>query len=157
MSFEQDEVFHDFFEEKKVKKKNKSRQKSTDLMITMNLNERFATMSTEQKKKFREFAIDLFDKKHILSYFSDRENPSDPLLNIDNVEIKWKPEVGPTQGKLHLHALVAITHHGFYTFHANQLRQDATQIFGHNLYLSCPVSSSERVKWEAYLQKGVQE
>ncbi len=72
---------------------------------------------------------------------------------MQNVEIKWKPEIGPQQGKLHLHALVAITHTGFYTFKANELRSLATETFGHNIYLSCPVSSNERVKWESYLQK----
>lgn len=126
-------------------------------MITLNLNEKFSNMTTEQRKNFKQFAVDLFDKKQILNYFKDRENPSNPLANIQNVEIKWKPEVGPQQGKLHLHALVAITHTGFYTFKANALRSLATETFGHNVYLSCPVSSNERVKWESYLQKGVQE
>lgn len=159
MSLEQDDVFRDFFEEgKQTKKKKKGRKlKSTDLMITLNLNEKFTNMTTEQKRAFRQFAVDLFDKKQILSFFKDRENPSNPLANMQNVEIKWRPEVGPQQGKLHLHALVAITHTGFYTFKANELRSFATQTFGHNIYLSCPVSSNERVKWESYLQKGVQE
>ena len=123
----------------------------------MNLNETFKSMTREQKEKFRDFAKDLFDKKDILQYFKDRDSPQNPLANIDKVQINWKPEVGPKKGRLHLHALVSIEHHGFLTFQANELREDARTLFGHSVYLQCPVSSNQKVKWENYVNKGLQE
>jgi hypothetical protein len=146
-----DEVFGDLFERKKQKKK-----KSTDVFITLNLNEVFATMSTERKHLFRSFGVKLFKEEDILLYFKDMTNPEYPLENMDKVEIKWKPEVGPKNGKLHLHALVAIEHHGFYTFQANELREHARQVFGHSVYLQCPVSSNARTRWNNYIHKGLQ-
>lgn len=157
MSLHEDEVFQEFFSEKKKPKKKRKKKRSTDVFITLNLNEKFSSMSQEQKERFRDFAKDLFDKKDILLYFEDRDSPGNPLANMDNVQIDWKPEVGPQKGRLHLHALVAIEHHGFLTFKANELRDAARNLFGHSVYLQCPVSSNQRVRWENYLNKGVQE
>lgn len=150
MSLQQDEVFQDLYEKKARPKK----KRSTDMMVTMNLNEKFSNMSQEQKQKFKDFAVNLFDHKKILDYFENKGSPENPLRDMDWVEVKWKPEVGPVSGKLHLHALVAIEHHGFLTFKANKLREDAKKLFGHNVYLNCPVSSNERVRWYNYLTKG---
>lgn len=156
MSIQDDEVFQDYFPDIKEKKmgKKKKKKRSTDMYMTLNLNEKFSTMSTERKQLFKTFMVDLFDKRQILSYFRDRDNPSNPLANIDDVKIEYKPEVAPKKGFLHLHALIAIEHHGFYSFQANALRAECKRIFGHSIYLSCPISSNERVKWQNYLLKG---
>src|SRR5258708_23177846 len=115
MNIEKDKVLKKYFgdegEEKKVKKK---RKKSTEMYMTMNLNEIFATMTQERKIIFRDFCKWLFDEKKILMYFDDLTSPSNPLSNIDNVTIEWQPEVGKQNVFLHCHALVAIEHHGFY-------------------------------------------
>lgn len=148
-----DEVFGDMFRsEEKHKKK-----KSTDMLLTMNLNEKFATMTTERKQLFKNFAVSLFDDKRILEYFKDKMSPANPLANMDHVDIKWKPEVGSKTGRLHLHALVSIEHHGWLSFRANDLREAARQYFGHAVHLSCPLSSNEKVKWENYIMKGFEE
>src|SRR4051812_30734965 len=117
MAIEEDETFAQLLKDKSREGKKKARQRSTDMLLTLNLNEQFDHMSKEQKQKFRDFAVDLFDKKDILTYFQDRFTPGNPLAYIENVEIKWKPEIG----RLHLHALVAIEHHGFLSFKANCL------------------------------------
>src|SRR4051812_41706127 len=154
MAIEEDETFAQLLKDKSREGKKKARQRSTDMLLTLNLNEQFDHMSKEQKQKFRDFAVDLFDKKDILTYFQDRFSPGNPLANIENVEIKWKPEIGPKTGRLHLHALVAIEHHGFLSFKANRLRDHALKVFGHGIYLNCPISSNERIKWVNYLNKG---
>ena len=149
MSFSDDDVFEDFKESKKRKKKNRS----TELFMTLNLNEKFANMSREQKQKFKDFGVNLFDKRHILSYFRDQTNPENPLANMEHIQISWKPEIAPHTGKLHLHALVAMEHHGFYSFQANELREDARKLFGHSVYLNCPLSSNAKIKWLNYVNK----
>jgi len=73
---------------------------------------------------------------------------------MDSSIVKYKPEVGPLKDRLHIHALVAIEHHGFYSFEANRLRAECKRVFGHSVYLSAPISSNERVKWQNYLLKG---
>ncbi len=152
MAIQDDEVFREYFPDEKEKKKKKGR--STDMYMTLNLNEAYATMTIERKQLFKRFMVDLFDKRKILSYFHDKDDPTNPLANMDDVQIEYKPEVAPKTGRLHLHALVAIQHHGFYTFQANELRAEAKRVFGHNVYLSCPISSNEKIKWSNYLQKG---
>jgi hypothetical protein len=152
MSLRDDEVFQDLYTSD-VKKKGR-RKRSTDLMLTINLNERFETMDREQKQKFKDFAVSLFDKRKVLEYFKDKFSPDNPLAGMDSVDIQWKPEIGPKTGKLHLHARVAIEHQGFLTFQANGLREET--VFW-SFHLSCPVSSNERIKWENYVNKGFQD
>src|SRR5271170_1833180 len=119
---ENDEVFQEYFDEdseldeEETKKKKKKKKRSTEMFVTMSLNEVFTTMTTERKILFRDFAKWLFDQRKILMYFHDMTNPSDPLQNMDNVHIEWRPEVGKEKGVLHLHAIVSIEHHGFYSF-----------------------------------------
>jgi len=151
MSIQEDEVFTDLFEKKK------SKARSTDMRVTLNLNERFSSMTGEQKQQFKKFANFLFaeDQQGILDFFIDRTSPEDVHANIDKIEIKWLPEIGPKNGKLHLHALVSIEHHGFLSFQANELRSFAKDYFGHGIYLNCPISSSEKLKWANYIQKGL--
>ena len=146
---QQDEVFGDLFQDNKRKKK----KKSTDLLMTLNLNEKFSTMTSERKKQFKDFAVSMFDNKKILEFFKDRTSPENPLAHMDHIEIKWAPEVGKETGRLHLHALVAIQHHGFLTFKANDFCAYAKDYFGHSVYVDCPVSSNEKINWENYLQK----
>ena len=122
-------------------------------MLTLNLNESFVNMTEEQKIRFRDFMVRLFDDREILQYFEDKFSPENPLANIASVEVKWRPEVGPSQGKLHVHALVAIEHHGFFSFKANKLREDCRKYFGHAVYLQCPISSNARTKWLNYINK----
>src|SRR4051812_41544293 len=115
MSLSDDEVFRDYFEEEKKDPRNRGR-KSTELFLTMNLNERLSTMTAEEKRDFKAFAETLFGpKRKILTYFTDKKSVDDPSRNILDVKIRWKPEVGPKTGKLHLHALVSIEHDGFFT------------------------------------------
>jgi hypothetical protein len=134
-----------------------AKEKSTDIFLTLNINEYFAHMSPEQKVKFRDFCIDLFDKKRILTYLVDRFSPSNPLANVESVDIRWRVEVGPKSQKLHVHSLIAINHTGFLTFRANDLREEARKIFGHHIYLSSPISSNERTRYANYINKGFQQ
>ena len=127
------------------------------MLMTLNLNEKFSTMTAERKKQFKDFAVYLFDNKNILNFFKDKTSPGNPLAHMDHVEIKWAPEVGKESGRLHLHALVAIEHHGFLSFKANEFRAYAKEYFGHAIHLDCPLSSNEKTKWENYLQKGFRE
>jgi len=151
----EDEVFADLYpdEEKGEDKKRKKRLRSTDMYITINLNESFLTMSTERKLLFKNFAVNLFDRKGILSFMRDEMDPGNPLANIEKADITWKPEVGKKQNRLHLHAFVGIQHRGFYTFEANQLRDEAEKVFGHAIYLNCKFGSSAHVRWMNYLNK----
>src|SRR6185437_6311046 len=116
--------FKSTFQKKREKKRRRGRKpRSTDVYITLNLNEVFKDMSRERKVLFRDFCEQLFGpRKGILLYFRDREHPLDPLVNMDSSIVKYKPEVGPLKDRLHIHALVAIEHHGFYSFEANRLR-----------------------------------
>lgn len=158
MSLQDDEVFGSYYDDevKKAKKKPPKRR-STEIFLTLNLNERLADMDQEQKIRFKDFGVALFDHRKILGYFKSKTNPSDPTRDMDKVKISWKVEVGPKSGKLHFHALISIEHHGFLTFRPNELREDAKTYFGHPIYLSCPISSNERVKWENYISKGFQD
>ena len=156
MSFQGDEVFGDLYQEEK-KKVSPHKKKSTDILLTINLNEKFVDMSVEQKQRFKDWCKYLFDDKHILDYLTSTTSPESPLDDVDEVDVKWKPEIGPIQGRLHLHAMVAIVHHGFLTFHPNLLREDALDEFGHKVYINAKVSSNQRVKWESYMEKGFQD
>ena len=69
MSFSDDDVFEDWKQEPESKNKKKKKNRSTEMFLTLNLNEKFTQMSREQKVKFRDFGVNLFDKRHILSYF----------------------------------------------------------------------------------------
>jgi hypothetical protein len=151
----EDEVFADLYpeEDKDKKKKKKPKIRSTDLYITINLNESFTTMSPERKLLFKTYAVKLFDQRGILSFVSDEEDLDNPLANIDKVEVVWRPEVGTQKKRLHLHAFVGIEHHGFLTFEANQLRADAEAVFGHKIHLDCKYGSNARLRWISYLNK----
>ena len=131
--------------------KKKPRKRSTEVFFLLNLNERFATMSEERKQMFRDFATNHFQRYDIMLYFHDRESPENPLENVDALRIEWVPRVGPVSGKLFLCALVAIKHHGHFTFRANDLREIARDIFGHAIYLSSSVSFNKQKKWDNYL------
>ena len=108
MALEDDEVFGDYFEEEKKDPRNR-RRKSTELFLTMNLNEKLTNMTNEEKRDFKSFAETLFGpKRKILEYFTDRTSTDDAGRNILEVKIRWKPD-----------ALVSIEHSGFFTFHPN--------------------------------------
>lgn len=157
MSLRDDDVFGSYYEQEFKKEKKRPKRRSTEIFLTLNLNERLVTMNSDQKTKFKEFGVALFDHRKILDYFKSKTNPTDPLRDMDEVKISWKPEVGPKTGKLHIHALISIEHHGFLTFQPNELRDDAKEYFGHAIYLNSPVSSNERTKWENYISKGFQD
>ena len=136
-------------------KKKKPRKRSTEVFFLLNLNERFATMSEERKQLFRNFAQQHFEHSYdIILYFHDRLSPDCPLENVDTLRIEWVPRVGPRSGKLFLCALVAIKHHGHFTFRANELREIARDVFGHSIYLSSSISFNKTKKWENYLATG---
>lgn len=144
--------FEEIFETKQRQGKKKGK-KSTDIFLTINLNQKFANLTQEEKLKFKAYAVKLFDEKEILQYIRDRESPDNPLGNVDHVGIEWKAEIGPERGLLHLHALVAIQHHGFLSFRVNELRAYSKKYFGHGVHIDAPISSNERIKWLNYINK----
>src|SRR5690242_5808490 len=97
-TLQDDEVFGEMFDSKKPRPK---RKRSTDVFITLNINEKFENMSIEQKQKFKEFAIRLFDDRKILDYFKSKTSPDNPREDMDDISISWKPELGPKTQKLH--------------------------------------------------------
>ena len=137
-----------------IEEKKKLRKRSTEVFFLLNLNERFATMSEERKRLFRDFAQQHFERYDIILYFHDRLSPESPLDNVDSLRIEWVPRVGPVSGKLFLCALVALKHHGHFTFRANEFREMARDIFGHNIYLSSSISFNKTKKWENYVASG---
>src|SRR5690349_4801484 len=122
MSFRGDDVFGDLYQEEK-KKVSRHKKRSTDILLTLNLNEN-SSICPSNKSNVSRTGARTYLTTHILDYLTSTTSPESPLDDIDEVSVKWKPEIGPVQGRLHLHALVAIVHHGFLTFHPSLLRED---------------------------------
>ena len=110
-------------------------------------------MSTEEKKKFLDFVQFTFDKDRIFDFISDRASPDDSRKNIRDVVVEYAFETGEEKGLLHAHILVSVKHQGFLTLRVNDIRALARKIFGHNLYISAPVTSDSTSSWLAYINK----
>lgn len=107
----------------------------------------------EEYKKFQNFVHWLLDKKYGLKkLLHDATNPTNPMKNIRSLSVKYLKEIGPTQG-VHYHALIKMSHTGFYRLRYKYVNEIAKNYLGYLLYFHSTASGDSDANWLAYMKK----
>lgn len=130
---------------------SKKKLRYSNWYITLNSNQVFENMTTEQKKLFKEFCDYTFSREGIQHFITD--TTANDLSAIVKLEISHYYENGGTQGRLHLHALLAVEHTGNLRLQANALRAAAKKILGYTIYFNSNVSTDHAKAYAEYIRK----
>lgn len=120
-------------------------------LITLNSNKDIDKMTYQDKKQFKDAMDYVFNRENIFDFFTESTGKGQDAVVKLNMEHHF--EVGPSGGRLHVHALVDITHTGNFRFEANRLRAFLKQALGYNIYLNAPVSGNQSAAYAQYAAK----
>lgn len=148
-----DSVFGNKSTEIDISENTVNRLKYSTFLITVNSQRDIIKLSDEEKILFKEFTEFLFSESELTDNLIDLTNTSDPRSNLKKITIDYYYEVGEKFGKLHLHAIIDITHNGIYKFDLNRMREVSHEILGYNLHINIRGSADHSAMMRAYVSK----
>lgn len=146
-----DPIFSSAAEPAKESETN-AKKKFSVFNCTINSQKNYATMSAEDKLKFKRFVDWLFlpSGETALKFMTDAKAPD--MRNILEAKAEHHFEVGDL-GKLHAHGQILVTHTGHITFWANKVREAARKILGYTIHWDCQASSNHVAAYAEYMRK----
>jgi len=127
------------------------KRRFSNWMITINSNQDYSKMSADEKKLFKDFIDYTFDRNNIVKFLTDTTSGNHD--NIVNLMVEHYFEVGPINGRLHMHGLLSVEHTGNFRLEFNRIRDAARRILGRTIHLSAPVSGDQSKAYAQYAQK----
>ena len=145
-----DEVLND----KVPKEQNAApNEKFSVFRFTLNSQKDYTKMTTEEKTTFKNALDFVFNEADIVKFLIDRTNPEDAKKNINKLKIDYYLEVGETQGRLHTHGVIDMTHTGNYQLDIVKIRALFEKLIGKNIYFNASASGNAEAAWNQYITK----
>ena len=122
--------------------------------ITINTNKDYNKMSDQEKLKFKKVVEYLFHRDNIIKYLKDMSNPSDPMVNMVDLQTDYAFEIGGKYNRLHAHGYVDTTHMGMMQINQALVRTVINRYLGSNVHLNISAQKSlSRISYEKYMNK----
>jgi len=145
-----DEVFGSNNEDQAIPK---GKLKSSIYLITINSNKTLESMSSAEKKQFKDFVEFVFSQDNLKDNYIVDNHGLDVNGIIESFELESHFEVSPKTNRIHCHIYINIQHRGHISFRIDDIRALAAKIFPDKIYISFSVSSDPTIAMKNYTRK----